>query len=135
MKLAITSNDNLGNSILPKSNTRDGKPWFVAKDAAEALGYANPSKAIADHCKRAELLRPNDSLGLEINPRGMTVIPESDLYRLIMRSNLPAAEEFQDWIVEEVLPALRQAASVLSIQQLQSLRRSPLGNFSQRIEI
>ena len=29
----------------------DGQPWFVGKDVAEVLGYANPADAIAKHCK------------------------------------------------------------------------------------
>lgn len=36
------------------------------------------------------------------------IIPESDVYRLVMRSNLPDAERFQDWVVEEVLPSIRK---------------------------
>lgn len=43
----------------------------------------------------AEILKPNESLGLDFGPRGVNIIPESDLYRLIMRSHLPAAEAFQ----------------------------------------
>lgn len=39
----------------------------------------------------------------------MKIIPESDVYRLVMRSNLPNAERFQDWVVEEVLPSIRRA--------------------------
>lgn len=39
------------------------------------------------------------------------LIPESDVYRLVMRSKLPSAERFQDWVVEEVLPTLRQNSS------------------------
>lgn len=39
------------------------------------------------------------------------IIPESDVYRLVMRSNLPDAERFQDWVVEEVLPSIRRAGS------------------------
>lgn len=29
----------------------DGEPWFVGKDVAVALGYANASDAISTHCK------------------------------------------------------------------------------------
>ena len=35
------------------------------------------------------------------------LILESDVYRLVMRSNMPIAEEFQDWITHEVLPTIR----------------------------
>ena len=72
-----------------------------------ALGYSNPSRSVQDHCKHAELFRTTNTVGLNINPRGELVVPESDVYRLIMRSNLPNAERFQDWVVEEVLPSIR----------------------------
>lgn len=38
----------------------------------------------------------------------MVYIPEKDVYRLIMRSNLPNAEQFQDWVCDEVLPSIRK---------------------------
>ena len=41
-------------------------------------------------------------------PRGELFIPESDVNRLIMRSNMPDAGVFQDWICEEVIPTLRK---------------------------
>jgi len=90
---------------------RDGDPWFVAKDAAEALSYANPRKAVRDHCRSA---RP---IGGERNvpPSGLdpqtAIIPESDLYRLILRSDIPEAEEFQAFVTEEVLPTIRKTGS------------------------
>lgn len=86
---------------------RDNAPWFVARDIAEALGYAKPQNAIAQHCKHAELLNCPELGHLTDSPRGISIIPESDVYRLIMRSNLPKAIDFQDWVVEEVLPSIR----------------------------
>jgi prophage antirepressor-like protein len=84
-----------------------GEPWFVASDVAKVLGYGQPDKAIRTHCKCPKLLRPADSPGLSINPRGMTIIPERDVYRLIMRSHLPQAEAFEEWVVGEVLPTIQ----------------------------
>ena len=48
---------------------------------------------------------------LDIPSRGLSIIPESDLFRLIMKSKLDSAEKFQDWIVEEVLPSIRKTGS------------------------
>ncbi len=89
---------------------RDGEPWFVASDVAKALGYANPQEATRDHCKKVnKITQPSESLGsTKTPPARINIIPESDVYRLIMRSNLPNAERFQDWVVEEVLPSLRK---------------------------
>lgn len=83
----------------------DGKPYFVANDVARALGYTNPSKATNDHCKNAVMSRGNDSLGRE---QEFKFIPEGDIYRLIIRSNLPAAERFERWIFDDVIPSIRK---------------------------
>lgn len=87
---------------------RESEPWFAASDVARALGYTNPHKAVQDHCKYVKLFRPNELLGLELNPRGENFIPEPDVYALIFRSNLPAAEKFRAWVCEEVLPTIRK---------------------------
>lgn len=83
---------------------RNGEPWFVGKDVAEILGYKNPHKAIREHCKGVnETFTPSAG-----GPQTVKIIPERDLYRLIMRSKLPAAERFEEWVVAEVLPAIRK---------------------------
>lgn len=86
---------------------RDGEPWFVAKDVAEALGYAKPRDAIASHCKGAAfhgVLTPGGQ-------QDMQIIRERDVYALIFRSTLPAAEKFADWVFDEVLPSIRKTGS------------------------
>src|SRR5690606_30777848 len=83
----------------------DGEPWFVARDVAEALGYTNPQKAVRDHCKRARPIGVNDSFTLA---RQTLIIPEPDIYRLVMRSRLPEAERFEEWVVSDVLPSIRK---------------------------
>jgi prophage antirepressor-like protein/predicted transcriptional regulator len=88
----------------------DGDPWFVAKDVCDALGYANSRKAVLDHCKAAERdgVTFRDAMGRDQN---YTIIPERDVYRLIMRSNLPSAERFEELVVGEILPAIRKTGS------------------------
>ncbi len=103
---------------------RDGVTWFVAKDICEVLGYTNPSKAIKDHCKSPLLLNYNDSLqlNLDCSRNGILIIPESDLYRLIIKSKLPAAEKFESWVMEEVLPSIRKKGSyTLGLEHLYAL--------------
>lgn len=80
-------------------------PYFVANDVAKTLGYKNPSKATNDHCKKAIETWGNDSLGRR---QKFKIIPESDVYRLIIKSNLPSAEKFESWVMEEVLPNIRK---------------------------
>ena len=89
---------------MPIRLVRDGhgEPWFVAADIAKALDHSNAS-AMCAVCK--EKHRSNLSLD-----RGGTVlvISEPGLNKVLMRSNKPAAEPFQDWLAEEVLPAIRR---------------------------
>lgn len=104
-ELAIFENENFGKV---RWIMRDGEPWFVALDIAENLGYTNPSRSIQDHCNYAELFKSTESVGLDIPARGLLIIPESDVYALIFRSNLPKAIEFRKWVCEEVLPSIRK---------------------------
>ena len=83
----------------------DNQPMFVAKDIATILGYAATNKAINAHCGGVVILHPiSDSLG---RSQEMRVIYEPDLYRLIFGSKLPSAQQFQNWVFEEVLPSIR----------------------------
>lgn len=86
--------------------TDDRKLMFVASDVAKALGYAVPQKAVSTHCKHCSKMEHPTNKGTIIN-----IIPESDLYRLTMKSQLPDAEKFQDWVCDEVLPSLRQTGT------------------------
>lgn len=91
---------------------KDGEPWFVASDVAKALGYENPSRDVQRHCKKVnKITQTTDSV---VPPLTVLIIPESDVYRLVMRSNLPAAVEFQDWICEEVIPSIRRTGGYLA---------------------
>ena len=87
---------------------RDGEPWFVGKDVAEVLGYRKTENAIARHCKSPKLLKHPETGCLKIPNRGLLIIPESDLYRLVIHSRLPQAEAFEEWVVGTVLPAIRK---------------------------
>lgn len=84
----------------------DGTLLFVASDVAKSLGYAVPQKAVIDHCKHCSKMEHPSNKGTYIN-----LIPESDLYRLTMKSKLPLAEKFQDWVCEEVIPSIRKTGS------------------------
>lgn len=84
----------------------NSEPWFVGKDVAEVLGYANASKALKDHVEDEDKLN-NDSLS-SLGQRGGWLINESGLYSLILSSKLPSAKKFKRWVTSEVLPALRK---------------------------
>lgn len=48
--------------------TKDGEPWFVAKDIATALGYVDADKAIRSHCKKAANLPAEMAGSLDSRP-------------------------------------------------------------------
>lgn len=94
----------------------DGKPYFVGKDIADMLGYSNSRRALKDHCRWVTFRYvPHPQ-----NPEkeiGMSFIPESDIYRLIVRSKLPAAERFETWVFDEVLPSIRRSGGYIAEQE------------------
>ncbi|OCA12719.1 BRO family protein [Mammaliicoccus sciuri] len=90
--------------------TIEGKEWFPAIKVAEILGYSNPRKAVRDHTKeRGVTIRSViDSLGRNQEKK---FIDEGNLYRLITKSKLSQAEQFEEWVFDDVLPALRKTGS------------------------
>ena len=91
----------------------DGKPYFVGSDIAKALGYAIPHKAVQTHCKG--VLKWN--IPTKSGNQDVLFIPEGDVYRLIMRSKLPAAEKFESWVVDEVIPSIRKNGGYIANQE------------------
>lgn len=86
--------------------TIEEKEWFPATDVAKKLGYSNPHKAIRDHTKdKGVTIRSVLSKGGKQNKK---FIDEGNLYRLISNSKLPQAEQFEEWVFDEVLPAIRK---------------------------
>lgn len=87
----------------------DNETYFVGKDVATALGYANPKNAVPTHVSE------EDKLSTQIEYAGqrreVTVINESGLYALIFGSKLESAKRFKHWVTSEVLPAIRKTGS------------------------
>ena len=82
---------------------------FVGKDVASVLGYVNATTAMGSHCRGVQVLYPiADSVGRMQDTR---IITEADTLRLIVNSTLPAAERFERWVFEEVLPQIRKTGS------------------------
>lgn len=87
----------------------DGVIYFVASDIARALGYKNPQKAIRDHCKRVnESFIPSNG-----GEQKAKVITKSDIYRLIVRSKLESADEFESWIFDEIMPTIEKTGAYI----------------------
>ncbi|AEA14315.1 MULTISPECIES: phage antirepressor KilAC domain-containing protein [Bacillus] len=102
---------------------KDGKEYFPATDVAKVLGYTNPHKAIRDHCKQEgvnETLVPTNS-GKQMKK----FINEPNLYRLIAKSKLPQAEQFEKWVFEEVLPSIRKHGAYMTPHTINALLQDP----------
>ncbi len=88
------------------------EPWFVGKDVAKALGFANTRDAIRTHVfeedKGVDLV---DTLG---GRQKMTMVNESGLYALVFGSQLEDAKKFKHWVTSEVLPAIRKHGAYMT---------------------
>lgn len=105
--------------------TIDKEPWFVGKDVATALGYANPKNAVPTHVSE------EDKLSTQIEYAGqrreVTVINESGLYALIFGSKLESAKRFKHWVTSEVLPTIRKTGSYQKPMSPVEIMRIQLG--------
>lgn len=98
-----------------------GKTYFVGSDVARCLGYAKPQNAVSAHCKGA-LKR---GILTEGGMQEMNVIPEGDIYRLVIKSQLPGADEFESWIFDEVLPSIRKDGMYATAATLENMIADP----------
>ena len=94
---------------------------FCGSDIAKALGYARPGKAIIDHCKGV-LKRDTLTRG---GMQSLSYIPEGDVYRLIVHSKLPAAEKFEHWLFDEVVPTIRKTGGYMTDSLLERIQNDP----------
>lgn len=106
----------------------DGEPQFAASQVAAALGYADTDQAVRKHCKAAKTY-PVEMTG---QVRNVKMIPERDVYRLILRSKKPTAEAFEEKVVGEILPSIRKtgsynAAPAIDLSDPAFLRQTLLG--------
>ena len=99
--LQIFENSEFGTVRTVENN---GKTYFVANDIAKALGYIETAKAIRTHCKGVSEMDIPSNGGIQ----RMKIIPEGDIYRLVIKSQLPSAERFESWVFDEVLPSIRK---------------------------
>lgn len=88
---------------------RDGEPWFVLKDVCDVLNLTTPAR-VAERLDKDEVSQTHltDSLGRQ---QETTIINESGLYSVILRSDKPEAKPFRKWVTSEVIPAIRRHGS------------------------
>jgi len=120
-ELQVFQNSQFGNlEIL----TIEGKEWFPAIQVAEILGYSNPRDAVERHTKKRGVVKHDviDKLGRKQNKK---FIDEGNLYRLITRSKLPQADEFEEWVFEDVLPSIRKHGIYATDNVIEQTLRDP----------
>lgn len=100
----------------------NGEPFFVGKDAAEALGYTNPQKAIRDHVDEEDKTL-NESF--TVNGTMAVLISESGVYSLVFGSRLPNAKRFKHWVTSEVLPTIRRHGAYATPTTIESIIADP----------
>lgn len=126
MQIQIFKHNSTGERLFDDVRTIDidGELWFVGGDITRNLGYANGKEAITRHCKAKGIAKrdiPTPS-GLQ----SATLISESNVYRLIIRSKLPSADVFEEWLFEKVVPEIRKTGSYGKIDRVE------LPNFIER---
>ena len=92
--------------------TLNGKEYFPATKVASILGYTNPRKAVRDHCVGSE--RFVHPLLTDGGTQNVEFIDEGNLYRLIIKSKLPQAQQFERWVFDEVLPMIRKTGMYIT---------------------
>lgn len=90
--------------------TRNGEPWFVAKDVCDILQLTNPTMAM-DGLEGFERAKFNLGRQGEAN-----IISESGFYTLVLRSRKTIARQFRLWVTTEVLPQIRKTGGYISIE-------------------
>ena len=100
----------------------DGRILFCGKDVVVALGYKDATNAMKQHCRGVVKRHLTDSLGRE---QEMNFIPEGDIYRLVAKSELPGADEFERWIFDEVLPSIRKHGAYMTPETLEAAILNP----------
>lgn len=102
-------------SKLVRTMNVSGEPWFVLKDVCDVLGLSTPARVAerldSDEVSQAHLI---DSMG---RSQEMTIISESSLYNVILRSDKPEAKPFRKWVTSVVLPSIRKNGGYIAGQE------------------
>lgn len=109
--------------------THDGIILFNAKDVAKVLGIKNVNDNISKMSAKQTITLTNSDIGnsdfRKLNNRGENFLTESGVYKLILKSRKPAAEEFSDWVTDEVLPSIRQTGAYMTPDTIEKMISNP----------
>lgn len=99
-----------------------GDPWFVAKDVADVLDFNHVPSMLRGLDDDEKGVHKMHTLG---GIQDLSIINESGLYSLVLRSNKPEAKVFKKWVTSEVLPAIRKHGGYLTAERTQQLIDNP----------
>ena len=124
---------------------KDKKEYFEAIPVATILGYQNPRGAILRHCKEEGVLFQDVRVVTGVKKDGSNAekvvskkyISEGNLYRLIMKSKLPNAINFENWIMDEVIPEIRKHGAYLNDDVIEKTLTidTPYTNFGKKVAV
>jgi len=103
---------------------KDGEVWFVGKDVAEVLGYAKSRNALSTHVDEEDK-KDAPIQGYPGGTQNMTVINESGLYSLVLKSKMPDAKKFKRWVTSEVLPSIRKHGAYMTNETIEQALLNP----------
>ena len=101
----------------------NGEPWFVLSDVCKVLELSTPAR-VAERLEKDEVSQTHtiDRMGRE---QKTTIINESGLYTVILRSDKPQAKPFRKWVTSEVLPSIRKHGAYMTDQALEKALTNP----------
>ncbi|MFZ8719950.1 BRO-N domain-containing protein [Enterobacter hormaechei] len=102
-----------------------GEPWFCLKDVCDVLNIANSRRVASEVLDQNGVCKTYiiDSMGRE---QEAAFVNEPNLYRVIFRSNKPEARQFQNWVFNEVLPAIRKTGGYAYVEPAPKCAAEPL---------
>jgi putative prophage antirepressor len=103
---------------------QNGRLWIAGIDVARALGYKNPSNAVRNHCNKDRIVKRKLSSELSNGAYELSFIDSANFCRLVVKSKLPSAEKFEDWVVEEVLPSLRESRQYSKVEEKSAIQNN-----------
>lgn len=103
--------------------TRDGEPWFVARDVCDVLAITNARNVLAalDEDERSSIHIADGTSG---NPN-KTLVSKAGLYSLILRGRKSEAKAFKRWVTHDVLPSIRKRGGYLTPEAVEKALTDP----------
>ncbi len=112
----------LYNEIPVRTVILSDEPWWVLADVCRVLELSNPSKVAErlDDDEKMTLTLSEGHSGQRGGAQKATIISESGLYKVILRSDKPEAKKFTRWVTHEVLPSIRKHGGYIDGQEAMS---------------